>query len=346
MSPLVVTVTPNASLDLTYRLADGDRLDREDVEVHRAVGVILEASGKGVNVTRTLARAGVRSIAVLPVGGATGAQLQDLLAAEGIEHVAVPVDGDTRVNTTALEPLGRTVKLNGPGPALAPQQAQALLAAATQALALAGSGPDDEPAWLVVSGSLPPGAGPDLIARLVEVARAGGARCAVDTSGPALALALEAGADLLAPNASELAAISPEVAAVLTGPDPHGAALLAAVGRTAAVHGCELLVSLGADGAVWTDGLLALRARAEAAVPVNTAGAGDALLAGWLVGDGSARDRLGRAVSWGRAACLAPTTVAEAAVLTSPRASPPIEFQEVRVSGGPAQEVIQGAAAS
>ena len=44
--------------------------------------------------------------------------------------------------------------------------------------------------------------------------------------------------------------------------------------------------------------------------PVNTAGAGDALLSGWLGGAGAPAERMARAIRWSRAACLAPTTVA------------------------------------
>jgi 1-phosphofructokinase len=70
------------------------------------------------------------------------------------------------------------------------------------------------------------------------------------------------------------------------------------------------LVSLGADGALFTDGDVMLHGHGPALVPVNTAGAGDALLSGWLAGAGTTTDRLSRAIRWGRAACLAPTTVA------------------------------------
>lgn len=73
--------------------------------------------------------------------------------------------------------------------------------------------------------------------------------------------------------------------------------------------GAELLVSLGRDGALWTDGRQVLHGWGPVLTPVNTAGAGDALLAGWLVDAPTPRDRLARAVAWGRSACLAPTTV-------------------------------------
>ncbi len=296
---MIVTVTPNPGLDLTYTLAPGDALSRNDIEVHRAASVTIEASGKGVNVTRTLAGAGVDSLAVLGAGGPTGAQLVQLLDRDGVRHRTVRTAGATRVNTTVLTPGGPTIKINGPGAAFSPAEQDALVRSTAEAIA-------DGATWLAICGSLPPGAGADLVARLIGVARAGGVRCAVDSSGPALAAAIAAGADVFSPNAQELAAVSPAVTAAL--PAGLGALAEAATGFSAE-HACELLVSLGADGALWTDGSLTLHARAPAAVPVNTAGAGDTLLSGWLAGGSDPARRLARAVSWGRAACLSPTTV-------------------------------------
>jgi 1-phosphofructokinase len=154
---------------------------------------------------------------------------------------------------------------------------------------------------------MPPGVNADrLIGRLIEVAHARGWRVAVDSSGAGLSAGLSGGADLLAPNAAELNAVR-------SGPPAVGLeAVIEAATATAREHGCELLVSLGAEGALWTDGRRTLHARGPVVTPVNTAGAGDALLAGWFSADTSvdATVRLATAVAWGTAACLVPTTVA------------------------------------
>jgi 1-phosphofructokinase len=55
---VIVTVTPNPSLDLTCQLPDATGLSDPTVEVHRARSAHLEASGKGVNVSRALTLAG------------------------------------------------------------------------------------------------------------------------------------------------------------------------------------------------------------------------------------------------------------------------------------------------
>ena len=76
---MIVTVTANPSIDRTLYL---------DAFVHRGVNrvrqVLDEPSGKGVNVALALHRAGTPACAVLPIGGATGDELNRLLTATGV----------------------------------------------------------------------------------------------------------------------------------------------------------------------------------------------------------------------------------------------------------------------
>ncbi len=299
---MIVTLTPNPGLDLTYQLTRAEA----DGDVQRAETCVLEASGKGVNVSRALTRAGAASCAVLPCAGATGQYLTTLLAEEGVPFRAGPQQGQTRVNTTVLQPGGQVLKVNGPGCPLSEPEQEALLAAADAALADAAQAtmPGRE-RWLALCGSFPPGLPTDLVAVLVELAGRHGARCAVDASGPVLAAALQAGADLVAPNRYELGQVLP--AARQAGDDVRALAVQAA--ELSRRTGVALLVSLGADGALHTDGRKTLHAHAPALVPVNPAGAGDALLAGWLLEADDPEPRLARALRWGRSACLSPTTV-------------------------------------
>ena len=295
----VITVTPNPGLDLTYTLP---ATDAREADVCRASHSTLEASGKGVNVSRALHAAGVPTCAVLPAGGPTGRYLAELLDDEHVDHRIVQQDGHTRVNTTALRPGGETIKLNGPGAAVTTAEQEALLEATR--LALADASALSGETWVAVCGSLPPGVAPHLVTELVRLAHAQGARCAVDASGDALRAALDAHADLVAPNRDELADVID---------DGLGTADLHEVARVAlslsAATTSHLLVSLGADGALYADGQRVLHATAAPLAPVNTAGAGDALLAGWLSTTADARSRLATAVRWGRSACLSATTV-------------------------------------
>jgi 1-phosphofructokinase len=298
---MIVTLTLNPSLDLTYHLGESSV---GDVDVHRAASATLEASGKGVNVSRALHANGVDTIAVLPLGGSTGHHLSELLRDEGVAHRSVSQATATRINTTIALAQGETAKVNGPGGLLRAEDVDHLKSEVEAALhAVPGSGE----VWLAICGSLPPGVEPTVIGDFVELAHANKSRCAVDASGDALSAAISAGADLLAPNRIELAEV-----------DPHArtADSVRELGQVAAhlarTTRAELLVSLGRDGALYTDGDLVLHGHGPTLTPVNTAGAGDALLSGWLAGGATAPERLARAISWGRAACLSPMTVAPA----------------------------------
>ncbi|WP_432562155.1 1-phosphofructokinase family hexose kinase [Kineococcus sp. SYSU DK003] len=297
-----LTVTPNPSIDHTVELAALTR-----GEVHRALAGSVEAGGKGVNVARVLARHGHHARAVLPSGGIDGARLEALLAPQHVHVVPVAIAGAIRTNTAVVERDGTTTKLNEPGPELTTGDVEALCRSVLTEL-------DATPDWLVTSGSLPPGAPTDLHAQFARAARAAGVRCAVDTSGTALAAAVEAAPDVLKPNHEELAELlGRELLTV-------GDVVTAAAGLRAAGVG-EVLVSLGgagallvtADGAVWAGG--------EPLVPLSTVGAGDCTLAGFLHSRGTAAQRLATAVAWGRAAVLLPGSTVPAELQTQQAAA-------------------------
>jgi 1-phosphofructokinase len=211
----------------------------------------------------------------------------------------------TRTNITVAEP-GRTTKVNAPGHALVAADYEALTGVVAERARSAR--------WVVISGSVPPYAPDDLVPGLVTAARDAGARVAVDISGTALRTAMSAGPDVLAPNLDELAEL---VGRPLADDEALDAAM--SVSRNT---GSALLVSLGEAGALWIDCTKLpdrmWHAVAPPVIPVNTVGAGDALLAGWLAGehdDGqdAAPAQLARAVAWGTAACLMPGTTGNVA---------------------------------
>jgi 1-phosphofructokinase len=283
---MIVTFTANPSVD---RTAEVDQLIRG--KVLRAGTVRVDGGGKGVNVTRALTANGFPSVAVLPAGGAEGAQLLALLAAESLLVSAVPVKGSLRANVTIVEPDGTTTKINEPGPELSSIEVVAL----TEALLEAADGSE----WAVLSGSLPPGAPSDLYAALVLRLRALGVRVAVDADGPLLRAVLAVGPDLVKPNRRELAQASG--VSVITPADA-----LVAIEELRAAGARSVLASLGPDGAVLVDHTGAYHATAPAPLRRSTVGAGDALLAGFLAAAGLGPDALAEAVAWGSAAVSLP----------------------------------------
>src|SRR3712207_1053859 len=170
---MIVTLTPNPSLDLTYGL---ETLARG--EVQRAASMTVEAGAKGINVSRYLVASSAASVAVAPVGGPSGQQFLSLLEGAGLDLVCVPVEGAVRMNVSLAEAGGTLTKINAAGPRLSAEELERVL----DETAHAGCGAD----WLVLCGSLPPGAPADLYARAVHSGREAGCRVAVDSSGPSL----------------------------------------------------------------------------------------------------------------------------------------------------------------
>lgn len=293
---MIVTLTANPSIDRTMTLD----APLHPGEVHRAVTVIDQAGGKGVNVARVVALGDRSACAVLPAD-ATDPVVEGLIDA-GVPVINVPIGARCRINLTVTEPGGRTTKLNAPGNALDDDQRAAL----GRAL-LASSEADG---WVVLAGSLPAGVPDSWYAELTAQLRQAGRRVAVDTSGrPLAALVSGDGAPhLIKPNSDELAS--------LTGDDP--AALEADV--DAAIAAARGLVERGIDTVLLTLGgagaaLITAHGTWKATPPpitvASTVGAGDSSLAGYLLADAEGLDpqeRLRWAVAYGSAAAALPGT--------------------------------------
>ena len=98
---MIVTLTPNPSLDRTVTLAGP--LERGAVQ--RAESVISQAGGKGVNISRASVSAGIPSLAVLPAPKDDPFVLE--LLAAGIDCRAVPNEGGPRVTSRSPSPTAR-----------------------------------------------------------------------------------------------------------------------------------------------------------------------------------------------------------------------------------------------
>ncbi|GAA2470673.1 1-phosphofructokinase [Streptomyces mauvecolor] len=285
----ILTVTPNPSLDRTYEVPGLVR-----GEVLRATGERVDPGGKGVNVSRAVAAAGHRTVAVMPLGGAPGALVQELLGAEGIEVAPVPVAGHTRSNISVAEPDGTLTKINAPGPQLTAAESESLLDTVRK-----HSGRAD---WIACCGSLPRGLAPQWYADLVARAHAAGAKVALDTSGPSLIAALRERPDVVKPNAEELAqAVGRPLATV-------GDAVKAAE-EVRELGAAAVLASLGADGQLLVTASGTYFASAPVATVRSNVGAGDASLAGFLAAGGEGPRALAAAVAHGAAAVQLPGSV-------------------------------------
>jgi 1-phosphofructokinase len=289
---MIVTLTANPSLDRTIVLEGALRPG----EVQSASEGREDAGGKGINVARVIAAAGVDTRAILPL--AADDPFASALRATALPTVAVPIAGRTRSNLTITDPAGTTTKLNLPGAELSREERAAIISAV-----IAATG---DARWLVLAGSLPPGAGDGFYVDVIRAVReAHGVRAplvAVDTSGPALAAVVDdAAPDLIKPNDDELA----ELAGVAISGGDLAHAVLAVAQKLVPARVRAALVTLGADGAVLVTSDGAWSGRPPRIRVVSTVGAGDSSLAGYLLAEaagGTPEDCLRSAIRYGAAA--------------------------------------------
>ncbi|MFF5534269.1 1-phosphofructokinase family hexose kinase [Streptomyces cinerochromogenes] len=305
---MILTVTLNTALDITYRV----RSLRPHAS-HRVSEVAERPGGKGVNVGRVLAALGHEVTVTGFAGGPTGEVLRAGLA-DGPWTVAdalVPVSGATRRTIAVVDDLtGDTTQLNEPGPQIAPAEWGAFLDRYEELVPGASA--------VALCGSLPPGVPVGAYANLVRTARAAGVPVLLDTSGEPLRRGVAARPDIIKPNADELAE--------LTG--SHEPLRATQDARRRGAH--AVVASLGADGllAVTPEG------RWRAAPPTrlhgNPTGAGDSAVAGLLSG-------LVENLPWPtrliRAAALATATVRAPAAGEFDRAAYEELLDRVAVSG-------------
>ena len=261
----VVTVTANPAVDQTvwipgFRAGEVNRVRRQEVT----------AGGKGVNVAAFLAAFGIETLATGFLGTSNAGLFEEFLAERGIEERFVRVHGTTRTGVKIVdEEAGTTTDINFPGfdvPGDRVADLETLVATVTR--------PDG---WIVLSGSLPPGAPADLYARLCTSAREAGMRVAVDTSGTPLAEAVRAIPDLLKPNREELEE--------LTGRPLGDRDALAGAARELVDAGIStVVVSLGSEGALFVRAGEAVFATPPPVTVASTVGAGDAMVAGTIAG--------------------------------------------------------------
>jgi 1-phosphofructokinase family hexose kinase len=263
---VILTVTLNAAIDRTVAVPNF-RLGRR----HRAVESRTVAGGKGINVARALSLLGRPVIAAGFVGGPTGSRVLEQLREESVLTDFTRIAAETRINLAVIDPTsGEQTEINERGPAVSPEETKRLFERIGY---LAGGA-----RICVLAGSLPPGAGDDLYARLIADLGRRGVPVVLDAEGEAMLAGVRAGASMVTPNERE--------AEELVGQEFSDGGDLAT--------GLNELVRLGATEAAITrpEGCVAtvgegperrlLEVHTEPLEPVSTVGSGDAFLAGYV----------------------------------------------------------------
>ncbi len=257
---MIATVTLNPAIDKSVIVRGFEIGKTNRGEVDR-----VDAGGKGINVARALQRWGSEVCALGLVAGSNGRFILDALSAEGIPADFVNVPGETRVNLKIHDPeKGTETELNEPGFRVTAEHLEELRGK------IEAHAPQCQ--VMVFSGSLPPDAPPTVFADLIRIAKAHGAKCFLDTAGPGLKHGLAAGPYLIKPNCAEV-----EDLLKTTLRTRHK--LVEAARALIRMGSEQVLISLGAEGAVGVAGKEALFAQPPAVKVRSSVGAGDTMVA-------------------------------------------------------------------
>jgi tagatose 6-phosphate kinase len=238
--------------------------------VNRAVEVRQSASGKSLNVARTLHTWEQPLLAGGFVGGDSGRLIRADLDRAGIAHDLIEVQPPTRTCVTVLDrSTGKATELVEEPAAVAPQAYEQLLQWLASRLSAA--------TMLILSGSLPPQAPQDFYARCTEMAHRRNLQVILDGRGSPLQHALPFKPTFIKPNRLELQENTPFAI-------EDDASLRRAIEHLLAQGPQCAIITDGARPIVVSDSRQFWQITPPPITPINPIGSGDAFAAGLAMG--------------------------------------------------------------
>lgn len=259
---MIYTLTLNPSLDYTIHVNafQAGKINRTDEEK-------IFAGGKGINVSLVLKQMGYTSALLGFTGGFTGMEIERLLEKEELKTEFIHVNGNSRINVK-MESDEETA-INGMGPLITNEDMCALL----QSIQKIQDGD-----MLVISGSVPSTLPKDVYESILKSLSDRDVQVIVDAEKELLVNTLRYHPFLIKPNDEELSDILHDE--IETFEDAlRGAEKLQEMGAR------NVLVSMGGKGACLLDenGNRYISGSLKGKV-VNTVGAGDSMVAGFIAG--------------------------------------------------------------
>ncbi|MCY8522872.1 1-phosphofructokinase [Bacillus atrophaeus] len=258
---MIYTVTLNPSVDYIVHVEDfivgGLNRSKYDTKY---------PGGKGINVSRLLNRHHVPSKALGFVGGFTGEYIKSFLKQEKLETAFSEVKEDTRINVKLK--TGDETEINGQGPSITNEDFNTFL---EQFSTL------KEEDIVVLAGSIPSSLPQDTYEKIAKACQKQGARVVLDISGEALTKAADMKPLLMKPNHHELGEMFNTTIETVEQAVPYGKKLV----EQGAEH---VIVSMAGDGALLFTKDAVFFANVPKGKLVNSVGAGDSVVAGFLAG--------------------------------------------------------------
>lgn len=287
----IVTLMLNPSVDVMLEFASFIK-----TKTNRIINEISQIGGKGLNVSFVAKSFGLSVCGTGFIGTDKKAELANILDEAGICNAFVEVDGKTRTNFKLLDSgEGSVTEANGQGFSITCEKLKELEEVLDKCL--------DDCEILVLTGSLPKGVDADFYAKCIEKASKKGVKTVLDASGKSLSLALEKKPYAIKPNIDELSEFygktlsdEQEICRAIEKLTNDGVGLVT--------------VSMGADGAIFSDGKKIIRAKAFDIDFKSAVGAGDSMVGAicYSIAENAAIEKMARlAISAG---CITTSKIA------------------------------------
>ncbi|SIQ49323.1 fructose-1-phosphate kinase [Peribacillus simplex] len=256
---MIYTVTLNPSIDYLVEV-ESFQLGK----VNRTSYDAKFPGGKGINVSRVLKRLGNSTTALGFIGGQTGEFVKRFLRQEEIFTDFTEIAGDTRINVKLK--TGLETEINSQGPIISKGNYQQLFSQIEQLN-------DDD--ILILSGSIPASVPSDVYEAMARTCSQNGIKVVVDTSGKELLNVLPHRPFLIKPNHHELGELFSTEIRTVDDAREYGAKLVEAGAQ-------NVIVSMAGQGAVLCSGGESYSANVPKGNVINSVGAGDSMVAGFI----------------------------------------------------------------
>ena len=226
----IATITLNPAIDRNILYSEELNVGK----LNRVSPAVVNAGGKGINVSRMLKKIGIEPLTYGFIGGYTGNMLIDMLNEDDIQSDFTKTSAETRMNIKITDSLGRETEINEHGGPVSEDEFAKLLET------LKKSDAD----IFIIGGSTPKGLPDDTVKKIVGALKIRGKHVICDVSGEPLKKAVEIKPYLIKPNREEFCG--------LLGFTPNEDEYINEAIKFYQNSGVEILLTLGKKGAVYS----------------------------------------------------------------------------------------------